>query len=93
MGCIPVVISESQELAFEDLVDYDSFVVWVRPRDIGKLDTILRSFSDAAIEKRRLAMSKYWRLVWYGRDGLAFQAILDELYRRKHLSHIRRRFV
>eukprot|EP00178_Gracilaria_changii_P002934 TRINITY_DN142_c0_g1_i1.p2 TRINITY_DN142_c0_g1~~TRINITY_DN142_c0_g1_i1.p2 ORF type:complete len:131 (-),score=14.61 TRINITY_DN142_c0_g1_i1:871-1263(-) len=84
MGCIPVVISEAQELAFEDLIDWDSFAVWVRPNDIVHLDSILRSFPEVEIQRRREKMEGIWRAVWYGDGGLANQAILQELFQRKY---------
>ncbi|PXF41432.1 putative glucuronosyltransferase [Gracilariopsis chorda] len=92
MGCIPVIISEVQELAFEDLIDWDSFVVWVRPPDVRNLDSILRSFSEAEIKRRRNAMKEVWRLMWYTENGLANQAILQELYTRRYASPPKRHF-
>lgn len=92
LGCIPVIISEVQELAFEEFIDWDSFAVWVRPADISKLDNILRSFSDQEIERRMQAMKKVWRTMWYARDGLANEAILRSLYLRKYDSPPRRNF-
>lgn len=92
MGCIPVIISEVQELAFEDLIDWDSFVVWVRPGDVRKLDFILRSFSDMEIQRRRKAMQEIWRLMWYAEGGLANQAVLQELYARRYASPPKRQF-
>lgn len=92
MGCIPVIISEVQELAFEELVDWDSFTVWVRPSDISHLNIILRSFSDNELLRRRLAMKKVWRTFWYTDEGLAYQALLQSLYNRKYESRPERFF-
>lgn len=92
MGCIPVVISEVQELAFEDLVDWDSFTVWVRPSDIAHLDSVLRSFNDSELIRRRAAMSSVWKAFWYADDGLAYQAILRSLYNRRYYSRPDRNF-
>lgn len=86
MGCIPVVISEVQELAFEELVDWDSFVVWIRPADISHLDDILHSFSETELKRRRMAMKATWRALWYADEGLAYQSISKALYSRKYDS-------
>lgn len=93
MACIPVVISEVQELAFEEFVDWDSFVVWIRPSDIEEIDLILRSLSDEELERRRKAMRKVWRVFWYeGEDALGYEAILQALYNRKLAHRPRRHF-
>lgn len=92
MGCIPVIISQVQELGFEELVDWDSFAVWVRPADISKLDKILRSFSNDELRRRRLAMKRVWRALWYADEGLAYESILKALYSRKYDSAPTREF-
>lgn len=86
MGCIPVVISEVQELAFEEFLNWDEFAVWIRPKDIQQLDTILRTFSNADIIRKQAAMQKVWQALWYGQEGIANEAILHSLYTRKYLS-------
>lgn len=94
MGCVPVVISEVQELAFEEFVDWDSLAIWVRPSSINDLDAILRSISDEEIIKRREAMRRLWRVLWYdGEHGLAYEAILQALYTRKMMNRPRRQFL
>lgn len=92
MGCIPVIISEVQEMAFEEFVDWDSFAVWIKPSDIRFLDAVLRSFSDSDIKKRRNAMKAVWPAFWYAEDGLANQAILKALHTRKVHSRSERVF-
>lgn len=92
MGCIPVIISEKQELGFEEFIDWDKFAVWVRPSDIKQIDSILRSFSDEDIARRRQEMQKIWRVFWYGEGGLGHEAILKSLYSRKYQSRPSRMF-
>lgn len=94
MGCVPVVISEVQELAFEEFLDWDSLAIWVRPSDITDLDTILKSISDEEIVRRREAMRRFWRVLWYhGEEGLAYEGILQALDARKTMNKPRRHFV
>ncbi len=85
LGCVPVVLSERQELAFEDVVPYDRIAVWVRPPDIADLNDVLRTIDvDEALDKIRL-MERIWPLFWYeGPQGLALDAILAALSKRKY---------
>ena len=92
-GCVPVVISERQELAFEDIVNWDDFAVWVKPKEIARMDKALRKMKAREIENRLQAMQKIWKLFWYGDEGLASEAIVYELYRRKYISKPRRTFI
>lgn len=94
MGCVPVIISEVQELAFEEFLDWDSFALWVRPTDIAKLDSILRAVPADELQRRRATMRRVWRALWYDEDqgGLAGQAILKSLYIRKYESSPKRHF-
>lgn len=92
MGCIPVVISEVQELAFEEFLNWDEFAVWIRPKDIHQLDTILRTFPNVDLERRQAVMKEVWQALWYGEEGLANEAILHSLYTRKYSSMPRRVF-
>lgn len=92
MGCIPVIISEVQELAFEDMIHWDDFAIWIRPTEIHHLDKILRSFPESELKRRRKYMERAWRLFWYGKQGLANEAILRTLYTRKYSHSPRRHF-
>ena len=85
LGCVPVVLSERQELAFEDVVPYDRIAVWVRPPDIADLNDVLRAINvDDALDKIRL-MERIWPLYWYkGPNALALDAILAALSKRKY---------
>lgn len=94
MGCIPVIISGKQELAFEEFIHWDAFAVWIRPSDITQLDTVLRSFSDHEIARRRREIQKVWSVFWYPQQqhGLAYHAILKALYNRKYQTTPQRVF-
>lgn len=93
LGCVPVVLSERQELAFEDVVPYDDIVVWVRPDDVFSLNSILRSITSEDIMRRLQLMEKLWPMFWYGEHkGAAMDTILGELSRHKYISHPRRHY-
>lgn len=92
-GCVPVVLSNRQELAFEDVVPYDEIVIWIRPEEVSSLNNILRSISVEDIERRLRIMERIWRLYSYDEnEGAAMDAIFSELYRRKYFSRPRRRY-
>lgn len=86
VDCIPVVISSRQELALNRLIAYDKFAVYVHPSDVHDLDRKLRAISRGDIIRRRIEMRRIWRLLHYGRGGLAREAVLYELWMRKHRS-------
>lgn len=93
MGCVPVIISQVQEMAFEELVNWDQFAIFIRPSDVEDMDAILRGVSHEEIHRRRLAMQQLWRVFWYDGDvGLGYQAILEALYKRKLVHRPRRRY-
>ena len=92
LGCIPVILSEELELAFEEVIDYSKFVIRVRPRDVSNLKVILENVSKEEIEEKRKEMERLWRLFSYGPNGLAPHMILKMLARRKTMYHIRREY-
>ena len=93
LGCIPVVLSDRQELAFEDAIPYDEIIIWVHPNDVFVLDKILRAIPVEDILRRLQIMEKIWPLYWYeSKDGIALQGILGELSRHKYASHPNREY-
>lgn len=93
LGCIPVLLSEEIELAFEDVLDYSKFMVRVRPKDVSKLKTILESISEHEVGAMQREMEKVWKLFSYGKSGLAPFMIVDSLARRKSPNHIQRKYL
>lgn len=93
LGCIPVVISEKQELFLEDLIDYTKISYWVRPEEIASMDSKLRRLPAEELMEKERAMRKVWPLLWYGEKGLAREAIMYSLYRKLGSSKIERRYI
>ena len=93
LGCIPVLLSEEIELAFEDTVDYSKFMVRIKPSDISRLKTILKAVSEHEIKSMQEELEKVWKLFSYGKNGLAPYMILDTLARRKSPNHIQRNYL
>ena len=93
LGCIPVLLSDEIELAFEDVVDYSKFMVRVKPSDVSRLKRILESISDQEVESMQRELERVWRLFSYSKGtGLAPYMILDALARRKSANHVRRSY-
>ena len=90
LGCIPVLLSEELEMAFEELVDYSRFMLRVRPADTAHLKAILQSISQTEVDTRMLEMERVWRMFSYGPRGLAPQMILKTLERRRTPYHIKK---
>ena len=94
LGCIPVLLSEEIELAFEDAIDYSKFMLRVHPREVSKLKTILAAIPDYEVDAMRREMERVWRLFSYGSHrGLAPLMIMKALARRKTPQHIQRSFI
>ena len=92
LGCIPVLLSDEIELAFEDVLDYSKFMIRVRPEDVNILKMILKAIPAYEIEAMQEEMSKVWRFFSYGKNGLANYMIVGALDRKRTLNHVRRRF-
>eukprot|EP00737_Agarophyton_chilense_P001898 gb/GEZJ01002149.1/.p1 GENE.gb/GEZJ01002149.1/~~gb/GEZJ01002149.1/.p1 ORF type:complete len:435 (-),score=35.71 gb/GEZJ01002149.1/:132-1436(-) len=92
LGCVPVVLSERQELAFEDEIAYDDLVVWMRPDDVRSVSTVLRAIPGEEILRKLRAMERLWRLFWYGDGGLALDMIVRQLARHKYGTRPRHRY-
>ena len=92
LGCIPVLLSDEIELAFEEVIDYSKFMLRVRPSDVAKLKSILLSVSSEEISNMQREMKRIWRLFSYRPRGLAPYMVLKMLARRKPPHHIRREY-
>lgn len=92
LGCVPVVLSEKQELAFAQVIPYDDIVIWMRPNDVFTINPTLRSIPVDDVLARLQIMEKIWPLYWYGHGGKAIDAILGQLNRHKYWTHPRRRY-
>ena len=92
LGCIPVLLSDEIELAFEDVIDYSKFMLRIRPSEVGKLKSILLSVSPTEITNMQKEMERIWRLFSYGPQGLAPYMVLKMIARRKPPHHIRREY-
>ena len=90
-GCVPVLFSsddgDSNELPFARLIDYASFVVFVRPTRIATLQTILHAVAvdHAGLRRRQRNLWKYRPMLdWtdIGKGG-AFYTLLSEVAARR----------
>ena len=92
LGCIPVLLSEEIELAFEEIISYDKFMVRVKPSQVSNLKAILEGIPEYKISAMQTEMKRIWRLFSYGKNGLAPLMVLKMLARRKTPRHIQRSY-
>ena len=92
LGCIPVLLSDEIELAFEEVLDYSKFMLRIRPSDVAKLKSILQSVAPEEVGRMQRELERVWRLFSYGSQGLAPHMVLKMLARRKTPHHIRREY-
>ena len=92
LGCIPVLLSEEIELAFEEIIDYEKFMVRIKPSHVSNLKNILEGIPDADVKAMQMEMEKVWRLFSYEENGLAPLMVLKMLARRKTPQHIQRTY-
>ena len=87
LGCIPVLFDTENEVAFQDIIDRSRFTVQVRIQDIDNLKELLMSISSEHILSLQNELKRIWHLFHYGSSGLAKEAILKSLVRKKSTSH------
>jgi len=82
LGAIPVILQDDSTLPLEPFLDYASFSVRVATLDICRLDSILRSFSAAAVAAmaaRLLEVAAYFD--WdTAHGGRAFEATMQTIH-------------
>jgi len=88
LGCIPVLFDTENEVAFQDIVDPSRFTVQIQFQDIDKLKELLMSISTKHILLMQRELQRIWQIFYYGSGGLAKEAILKFLVRKKSTSHI-----
>ena len=85
MGCIPVLFGAENEVAFQDIVDPSKFTVQVQIQDIALLKDLLTSVNVLSMQRE---LERIWKLFYYGSGGLAKEAIIKSLVRKKTSYHI-----
>ena len=88
LGCIPVLFDIENEVAFQDIVDPSKFTIQVQIQDIDYLKELLTSIGSEHILSMQNELKRIWQLFHYGPNGLAKEAILRSLVRKKSTSHI-----
>jgi hypothetical protein len=58
-GSIPVLLSDGYVKPFADSIPYDEFSITIAERDIEDLDSILRSFSEADVERYQRSLAQH----------------------------------
>ncbi|KAH9678860.1 EGF-like domain-containing protein [Citrus sinensis] len=72
-GCIPVVIQDGIFLPYENVLNYESFVVRISEDEIPNLINILRGLNETEIQFRLANVQKVWQRFLY-RDSILLEA-------------------
>lgn len=79
-GCIPVIIQDGIQLAYENVLNYDSFAVRIAEDDIPHLVQILRAINETELEFKLVNVQKLRQRFIY-QDSFILEAI------RQNKSH------
>jgi hypothetical protein len=79
-GSVPVLFADGIRLPFEDLIDYEGFVVKNGNSGVGGLDQVLAGVVD--VEGKRIRAVEARKHVMWEQGGLAFENVMGELRRK-----------
>ncbi|KAF8935512.1 exostosin family-domain-containing protein [Dissophora ornata] len=83
-GVVPVIIADGIIEPFEDDIDWDSFSIRIRRKDVHRMDAILRAISEEEYQEKRARVWEYGRRVLLTRDS--WHLIVRDLCRRGRLE-------
>ena len=69
-GCIPVVVMDNVEEAFESVLDYKQFSLRINESDIERTPDILRSIPDSLVLQMQRSLAKVWQRFAWTRSAL-----------------------
>ena len=81
--CVPVIVQPLVDQAYQDLLPYRQFALFVKLSQLPQLPRALRALSPRRVCRLRKAAARYYRaLVWEEPDGLAHDMLQLSLCRR-----------
>eukprot|EP00118_Oscarella_pearsei_P026681 m.310278 g.310278 ORF g.310278 m.310278 type:complete len:899 (+) comp50624_c0_seq1:79-2775(+) len=84
LGCIPVLLGEDVELAFEDRIDYSKFVLRIHTEQLDHLHTILLNVKPEEVSNMQREMERSWTAISYNKKtGHVLDNIIYSLLRHK----------
>ncbi|KAL4428361.1 hypothetical protein ABPG75_002450 [Micractinium tetrahymenae] len=60
-GCVPVIIQDGVQLAFESVLDFESFAIRIPQKDMHNVPRILEAVPEDRIVEMQQALGKVWR--------------------------------
>jgi hypothetical protein len=90
-GCVPVIVHDQLHMPYDELLDWNSFAVFVRKEDMGSLDNTLAELVDSGEYikmQRRLAGIRAW-MVWRDNVGLLNDCPQGEAFKGQSAFEVR----
>eukprot|EP00939_MAST-03C_sp_MAST-3C-sp1_P000669 g669.t1 len=83
LSCVPVVVSDSNELPFESRTNFSEIAIFVAEKDAGRVKEILAAIPKSRVEAMRKNIGDTWQRFFYsGNDGDAFDYVMLDLQDR-----------
>ena len=78
-GCIPVIVMDNVEEAFEGVLDHKEYSIRISESDIERTPEILRSISDAQLLQMQRSLAKVWNRFAWARSSL-HRTVMPAIY-------------
>ena len=83
MECLPLMVNDGMIFPYANILNWDTFSIHLRKRQVPQIAPILRNISSAVQERMHAAQRRYKRaFVWWRPDGLAYEYTLAALGQR-----------
>jgi len=83
MECLPLMINDGMIFPYSNVINWDTFAIHLRKRQVPDIPTILRNISTTVQLSMHTAQRRYKRaFVWWRPDGLAYEYTLAALGQR-----------
>ena len=82
-GCIPVVVMDNVEEAFESILDHKQYIIRINESDIERTPEILRSIPDSLVLQMQRSLAKVWHRFAWTRSQL-HRSTMPDIFRQNN---------